>query len=93
MTIKEGWHRGYSYEFMSNSLLMSWTPYPHYKQFEPKLRWSSMPATGFSATLHNRNASNPMMIALDGEHVNTHKIKIETNEIIVFYNQIIGLLL
>jgi hypothetical protein len=49
---------------------MGWTPSPEYKNWAQKQEGKIIPENGFAATLHNRDYSDPMLIALNGEEVN-----------------------
>jgi hypothetical protein len=75
VSIKEGWIRGYVYEFLENQYQVSWSPDPDRKLVFRKKPWILMPTQGFSATLHNRNLANPMLIGLNGDMVNVSKKK------------------
>lgn len=70
VTVKEGWRRGFMYQFMNNRNFKSWTPFPYAKIWaDNQFYGPTMPEDGFDALLHNRDFDNPTLIGLKKDMV------------------------
>jgi len=67
MTCKEGYRRGYSYQYYGKTNWSSWDL--NYKPVESNQPWIDLAPNGLKAVLHNRNVSDPVMIGLEGSDV------------------------
>ncbi len=67
MTCKEGHKRGFVYQYTDKTMFSSWDL--HNKPVDSREPWTEMAPNGFSAVLHNRNISDPVMIGLSDEEV------------------------